>query len=68
MVFKDGKMVTNETVSGKRRRRDGGARGTAEIGIDGTFRMKTEYLRGGKWQPARDAVYRQDATATVVFK
>ncbi len=67
MVFKDGKMVTNETVS-ESASSVTEVRGTAEIGIDGTFRMKTEYLRGGKWQPARDAVYRQDATATVVFK
>ncbi len=67
MVFKDGKMVTNETVS-ESASSVTEVRGTAEIGMDGTFRMKTEYLRGGNWQPARDAVYRQDATATVVFK
>jgi len=67
MTFKDGKVVTNETVSGNA----GGVtevRGTTEIATDGTFRMKTEYLKEGKWQPARDAIYREDAAAAVVFK
>ncbi len=65
MVFKDGKMVTNETVSGSA----GGVtevRGTAEIGTDGTFRMKTEYLKEGKWQPARcDLPRRRDRAGGV---
>lgn len=67
MSFKDGKMTTNETVSGNA----GGVtevRGTAEMAPDGTFRMKTEYLKEGKWEPARDVVYREDATANVVFR
>ena len=67
MALKDGKMVTNEVVSGNA----GGVsevRGTAEVAADGSFRMKTEYLKDGKWQPGRDAVYRADATATVLFK
>ena len=67
MTFKDGKMTTNEAVSGNA----GGVtevRGTAEIGADGVFRMKTEYMKDGKWQPGRDAIYREDANAKVVFK
>ena len=67
ITFKDGKMVTHETVSGNA----GGVtevRGTAEIGADGAFRMKTEYLKEGKWQPARDVVYREDAGAAVIFR
>ena len=67
MTPKDGKVVTNETVSGNA----GGVtevRGTAEIGADGAFRMKTEYLKEGRWQPGRDAVYREDAAAAVVFR
>ena len=67
MSFEDGKMVTNEQVSGNA----GGVtevRGTAEITPEGTFRMKTEYLKEGKWQPGRDATYREDARAKVVFK
>ena len=67
MTFKDGRMVTNETVSGNA----GGVkevRGTAEMNPDGTFRMKTEYLKDDKWQPARDSIYREGAAATVVFK
>ena len=67
MNFQGGKMVTNEKVAGNA----GGVtevRGTAEIAADGTFRMKTEYLKEGKWQPGRDATYREDANAKVVFK
>ena len=67
MSFEDGKMLTNEKVSGNA----GGVtevRGTAEIGADGRFRMTTEYLKDGKWQPGRDATYREDATAKVSFK
>ena len=67
MKFEGGKMMTNEKVTGSA----GGVtevRGTAEITADGTFRMKTEYLKEGKWQPGRDATYREDATAKVVFK
>ena len=67
MSFEDGKMLTNEKVSGNA----GGVtevRGTAEIAPDGTFRMKTEYLKEGKWQPGRDVSYREDATAQVLFK
>ena len=67
MSFADGKLLTNEKVSGNA----GGVtevRGTAEIKEDGTFRMKTEYLKDGTWQPGRDAVYRADPNATVNFK
>ena len=67
MAFDGGRMVTNEKVSGNA----GGVsevRGTGEIASDGTFRMKTEYLKDGKWQPGRDAAYREDGNATVIFK
>ena len=63
----DGKIITHEIVTGNA----GGVtevRGTAEIKPDGTYRIKTEYLKDGKWEPARDAVYREDPSATVVFK
>ncbi len=67
MAFENGKVLTNEKVSGNA----GGVtevRGTSEFAPDGSFRMKTEYLKGGKWQPARDATYREDAAASVTFK
>ena len=67
MTFKDGRMTTNETVSGDARGVTE-VRGTAEIAADGWFRMKTEYLKEGKWQPARDVVYREDPAANVVFR
>ena len=67
MTFEGGKVMTNENVSGNA----GGVtevRGTGEITADGTFRMKTEYFKDGKWQPGRDASYREDAAANVIFK
>jgi hypothetical protein len=63
----DRKIITHETVSGNA----GGVtevRGTAEIKPDGTYRLKTEYLKDGKWEPARDVLYREDASAKVLFK
>ena len=67
MTFEDGKVITNEKVTGNA----GGVsevRGTGEMRADGSFRMKTEYLKEGKWQPGRDAVYREDRAASVIFK
>ena len=67
MSFEGGQDATNEKVSGNA----GGVRksaGRPRSRADGTFRMKTEYLKDGKWQPGRDAAYREDATAKVTFK
>ena len=63
----EGKIMTHETVSGNA----GGVtevRGTADFKPDGTYRMKSEYLKDGKWEPARDVLYREDAEAKVVFR
>ena len=67
MQFQGGKIISNETVSG-----DAGGvtevRGTTEMEADGTFRVRTEYQKGGQWQPARDNTYREDSGAAVVFE
>jgi len=67
MTFKDGKVLTHEVVTGSA----GGVtevRGTSEMGAEGTFRVKTEYLKNGEWAVGRDVNYREDPTASVVFK
>jgi hypothetical protein len=67
MKFENGKLVSHEKVQGNA----GGiaeVRGTSEMRGDGSFELKTEYLKDGKWQPGRQAVYREDAAAAVVFK
>jgi len=67
MTVKDGKIVTREVVSGSA----GGiseVRAEFEMRQDGTYHVKTEYLKDGAWSPGRDVTYRQDATAKVVFK
>jgi len=67
MVFKDGKIITSELVTG-----DAGGvtevRGTSEIFPDGTFRVKAEYLKQGQWQPGHEATYHESSTAAVKFK
>jgi len=67
MTFKDGKIITHEIVSGNA----GGiteVRGEFEIRSDGTYHVKAEHLKDGTWSPGREATYREDATAKVVFK
>jgi len=65
--FKDGKFITHEMVTGS----SGGVtevRGTSELLPDGAFRVKTEHLKDGTWQPGREVTYLQDPGAKVVFK
>lgn len=67
MTFKDGKIITHEIVNGNA----GGiteVRGEFEMRSDGTYRIKAEHLKDGKWSPGREATYREDPTAKVVFK
>ncbi len=67
MTFKDGKILTHEVVSGNA----GGiteVRAEFEMRRDGTYQVKAEHLKGGVWSPGREATYREDATAKLVFK
>ena len=67
MSFKDGKLITHEVVTGS----TGGVtevRGTSELLADGTFRVKTEHLKEGQWQPGREVTYNQDPAAKVIFR
>lgn len=67
MTLKEGKIITHEIISG-----DAGGitevRGEFELRKDGTYHVKAEHLKDGKWSPGREATYREDATAKVVFK
>jgi hypothetical protein len=67
MTFDGRKICTHETVSGA----PGGTtevRGSTEMRTDGTYWVKTEHLKNGTWTPGRETTYREEATATVVFK
>ena len=67
MIFKDGKILTSETISGNA----GGVtevRGTTVMQKDGSFLVKTEHRKSGEWTPGRETLYREDARAKVVFK
>jgi hypothetical protein len=67
MTVKDGKIITNEVVSGGA----GGVtevRATSELQADGGFHVKAEYLKNGEWAPGHEVTYREDPSAEVVFK
>lgn len=67
MTFKEGKILTDEIVTGNA----GGVtevRGTTEMRPDGTFIVKTEHRKGDEWTSGRETAYREDASAKVVFK
>jgi hypothetical protein len=67
MTFKDGAIHTHEVVRGS----TAGVtqvRAQMEMRPDGTWHIKTEQLKDGAWQSGRETTYREDATASVVFK
>jgi hypothetical protein len=60
-------LVTLEKVSGAA----GGVtevRGRSEMKPDGTFLVKTEYLKEGAWVPARETLYKEAPGAVVKFR
>jgi hypothetical protein len=62
----DGKIKMSEKVIGNA----GGAtevRSMAEM-KDGTFLIKSEHLRDGKWAAARETLYKKDPNAKVTFR
>jgi hypothetical protein len=67
MRIEGGKFQTHEMVTGSS---EGitEVRGVNEIRPDGTFHVKSEYLKEGKWVPGHEATYREDAKAAVVFR
>jgi hypothetical protein len=67
MTFKDGKVLTHETIEGSARNITE-VRGTSELLPDGTFHVKTEHLRNGAWEPGHEITYKEDSSADVIFK
>ncbi len=65
--FENGKWITHEIVSGNSGEVSE-VKATAEFQDDGAFVVKTEHLKGGKWEPGRETVYREDPSAKVVFR
>jgi hypothetical protein len=43
-------------------------RATSELIPDGAFRVQTEHLKDGTWEPAREVIYKEDPAAKVAFK
>ena len=67
MTFSGGKITSHESVKGEA----GGVtevRATLEMQPDGTYLQKSEFLKDGKWSPGREALYRPDPAARVIFK
>ena len=67
MQLENGKLITHEVVTGSS---EGitEVRGVTEILPDGSFHVKSEYLKNGNWVPGHDATYREDTSAKVVFR
>lgn len=67
MRVENGKIITLEKVTGSK---EGitEVRGTTEIRPDGTFHVRSEYLKKGEWVPGHEATYREDPSAQVIFK
>ena len=65
--FDGNKLITHESVSGGS---DGitEVRAVNELAPDGSFHVKSEYLKNGLWVPGRDVTYREDKSAQVIFK
>jgi hypothetical protein len=64
--FESGKILTHEIVTGN----DDGVtevRGVTEFNPDGSYHVKSEYLKKGQWVPGHEATYHEDGTAKVVF-
>jgi hypothetical protein len=66
-IFKDGKVVSHELVTGSANGVTE-VRGTSRSQPDGTFHVKSEYLKNGEWVPGHEATYQEDPTTAVVFK
>jgi hypothetical protein len=67
MTFKDGTILTHETVSGSANGITE-VRGTFRLQPDGAYHVKTEYLKNGEWTPGRETTYREDPSANVLLK
>jgi hypothetical protein len=65
--FKDDDVITHEVVTGSSRGITE-VRGTSKLGKDGSFHVKTEHLKDGKWEPGHEVTYQQDSDAKVIFK
>ncbi len=66
MEFKDGKIVTHETVNGESNVSE--VRGTSEILPGGRLHVKTEYGKDGKWTEGRDVTYEPAPGVKPVFR
>jgi hypothetical protein len=67
VTFEGGKLVTHEVVSGSAGEATE-VRGTSEILPGDEFRVQTEYLVDGEWQPGRVTTYSVDREAKVIFR
>ena len=67
VVFKDGKVLTHENVTGSANGTTE-VRGTSELKPDGSFYVKTEHLRNDVWEPGHQVIYKEDVSAKVIFR
>ena len=67
MKFEKNKFISHEYVTGNQNGITE-VKGSGEIMPDGKLISKSQYLQNGKWVDGHEAIYVEDATASVVFK
>lgn len=67
MKFEKNKFLSHEYVTGNQNGITE-VKGSGEIMPDGKLISKSQYLQNGKWVDGHEAIYVEDATASVVFK
>ena len=67
MKLENGKFVSTEIVKGSA---DGvtEVKGVSEIRPDGSFHVKSTYLKNGEWGPGHEFHYKEAPDAKVIFK
>lgn len=67
MTFQNGKIISLELVSGSANGVTE-VRGTSGMQSDGSFHVKTEHRKDGKWSPGHEVTYKEAPSAQVRFK
>ena len=68
ITAENGKLTTHEKVDGAAAGGVTEVRGTHQLLPNGGFRVTTDHLKNGNWEPGRETVYSEAPDAEVVFK
>ena len=68
MKVEEGKFVSREVVSGGAANDVTEVKAVSEIRADGSFHVKSTYLKNGEWVPGHEFHYHEAPSAKVVFR